>query len=100
MAIFADSVAAELPGRSQTPLFFPVAPVIPVTPVSPVSPVTPARKTGKTRKTGRTGIFNFPFSIFNFQFPQRVHIARRVQGLVLILLRSLLSVNEEAKSKA
>ena len=31
---------------------------------------------------------------------QRVHIARRVQGLVLILLRSLLKVNEEAKSKA
>ena len=40
------------------------------------------------------------FSILNFQFPLRVHIARRVQGLVLILLRSLQAVNEEAKSKA
>jgi hypothetical protein len=39
-------------------------------------------------------------SIFNFQFFLRVHIARRVQGLVLILLRSLQTVNEEAKSKA
>ena len=48
--------------------------------------------------TPQFSTFNFQFSIFNSS--QRVHIARRVQGLVLILLRSLLEVNEEAKSKA
>ena len=117
MAIFADSAAAELPAHFQTslsglpfrlplsfgephtspkksalklPLFFPVA---------PVSPVTPARKTGKTRKTGRTGIFNSQFSIFNFQFPQRVHIAEQMQGLRSARKRSLLKVNEHFERK-
>ena len=43
----------------------------------------------------RSLLHNFQLSIFNFQFPKRVHIARRVQGLVLILLRSLLNPTRE-----